>query len=74
MQVSPKELKDNRVPLHWRDYCAHLVIPLNKCRYDNYYKTWACQDEKHAYEKCQYDDLQRRMAALKELKAQQNNA
>ncbi|KAI9293999.1 hypothetical protein K502DRAFT_325034 [Neoconidiobolus thromboides FSU 785] len=68
MKVTQKELKDARIPLMWRDYCSHLLIPLNKCRYDNYYLTWRCQDEKHAYEKCQYDDLQRRIRVKNERK------
>lgn len=43
-----------RIPWAWRDYCAHLLIPLNKCRRLNAYLPWACHHEKHVYEKCQY--------------------
>ena len=31
-----------KLPLAYRDQCAHLLIPLNKCRYDNYYLPWRC--------------------------------
>ena len=31
-----------RVPLAYRDSCAHLLIPLNRCRFDNYFVPWAC--------------------------------
>ena len=30
MKVSQQELMDNQVPLHVRDNCASIVIPLNK--------------------------------------------
>lgn len=32
MQVTAAEMKAARIPLDWRDHCAHLLIPLNKCR------------------------------------------
>jgi hypothetical protein len=46
----------NQVPIAWRDYCAHLLIPLNRCRVDNLYMPWTCQEQKHAYEKCEYQE------------------
>ncbi|BGP39088.1 hypothetical protein JCM10450v2_003040 [Rhodotorula kratochvilovae] len=53
-----------RVPLGWRDACGKLLIPLNVCRHENLYATWKCDDERHVYEKCQYDDYLSRMKAL----------
>ncbi|GJN89760.1 hypothetical protein Rhopal_002749-T1 [Rhodotorula paludigena] len=61
-----------RVPLGWRDACgkrAHLapsrlLVPLNVCRHENLYATWKCDDERHIYEKCQYDDYINRMKLL----------
>ncbi|GAA98271.1 hypothetical protein E5Q_04954 [Mixia osmundae IAM 14324] len=35
-----------RLPLGWRDNCAGLLIPLNKCRHENFYLPWKCTDEK----------------------------
>jgi NADH dehydrogenase (ubiquinone) 1 beta subcomplex subunit 7 len=32
MKVTQQELNDARIPLAYRDFCAHLLIPLNKCR------------------------------------------
>lgn len=29
-----KEMSEANVPLHLRDYCAHLYIPLIKCMYN----------------------------------------
>ena len=37
-----EEMSANKVPLPYRDSCAHLLIPLNNCRYDNYYLPWRC--------------------------------
>ena len=36
MKVSWDTMKENHVPLHLRDYCAHVVIPLN--RYGKYFR------------------------------------
>lgn len=32
-----------RLPLAYRDSCAHLLIPLNRCRFDEYYLPWKCE-------------------------------
>lgn len=32
-----------RLPLPYRDSCAHLLIPLNRCRYEEYYLPWKCE-------------------------------
>ncbi|KAI5480365.1 hypothetical protein MNV49_000940 [Pseudohyphozyma bogoriensis] len=59
-----KAAKDARLPLGWRDACGSLLIPLNVCRHETSYATWKCDNERHAYEKCQYDDYISRMKAL----------
>eukprot|EP00320_Phaeocystis_rex_P001206 CAMPEP_0119072972 /NCGR_PEP_ID=MMETSP1178-20130426/61275_1 /TAXON_ID=33656 /ORGANISM="unid sp, Strain CCMP2000" /LENGTH=114 /DNA_ID=CAMNT_0007055029 /DNA_START=45 /DNA_END=389 /DNA_ORIENTATION=- len=64
MKVTREEMKAARIPLEWRDYCAHILIPLNKCRIDHYWLPWTCMDLKHAYEKCQFDEYQRRVSIL----------
>ena len=43
-----------KVPWAWRDYCAHLLIPLNQCRQATMYSPLKCTDLRHEYEKCQY--------------------
>jgi hypothetical protein len=35
-------MSDNKLPLAYRDSCAHLAIPLNKCRFENFYLPWRC--------------------------------
>jgi hypothetical protein len=37
-----KEMSDAKLPLQYRDSCANLLIPLNKCRVQNYYMPWTC--------------------------------
>lgn len=41
--ASRKEMSDAKLPLAYRDSCAHLLIPLNKCRPANWYLPWKCQ-------------------------------
>ncbi|KAJ8605360.1 hypothetical protein CTAYLR_002349 [Chrysophaeum taylorii] len=53
-QATPEEMAEAKIPIALRDACAHLLIPLNKCRRKNYYVPWECSHERHEYEKCQY--------------------
>ncbi|KAI0773641.1 NADH-ubiquinone oxidoreductase B18 subunit-domain-containing protein [Fomes fomentarius] len=66
--ASQTELKAAKVPLGWRDQCSSLLIPLNVCRRDKLYLPWECENERHAYEKCQYEDYMRRMKELSKRK------
>mmetsp|Transcript_19706 Transcript_19706/g.48446 ORF Transcript_19706/g.48446 Transcript_19706/m.48446 type:complete len:106 (-) Transcript_19706:381-698(-) len=60
--VSKEEMHDAKVPLDYRDYCAHLLIPLNRCRENEMYLPWKCETLRNAYEKCQHNDYMRRRA------------
>ncbi|KAK4057871.1 hypothetical protein OIO90_001090 [Microbotryomycetes sp. JL221] len=51
-----------------------LLIPLNVCRHENLYATWKCDDFRHAYEKCEYDDYLSRMKALEKQDRQRREA
>jgi NADH dehydrogenase (ubiquinone) 1 beta subcomplex subunit 7 len=86
-------MSDARVPLAYRDSCAHLLIPLNKCRHEEWFLPWKCvvsqppfksptvheldpdimrdceQDERHSYEKCQYEEFKLRVKKMDEMKA-----
>ncbi|KAI0786540.1 B18 subunit of NADH:ubiquinone oxidoreductase [Abortiporus biennis] len=62
--ASQTELKQARTPLAWRDRCSALLIPLNVCRKETLYMPWECENERHTFEKCQYDDYMRRMKQL----------
>jgi len=81
-----------KLPLQYRDSCAHLLIPLNKCRVESYYLPWKCevrlpnplsydpaelthvQNERHSYEKCQYEEFKLRVKKMEELKAEKDGA
>lgn len=41
--ASRQAMADARLPLQYRDSCAHLLITLNKCRHDEYYLPWKCE-------------------------------
>ncbi|KAL0591265.1 hypothetical protein ABG067_001296 [Albugo candida] len=60
-----QEMVDARVPLHFRDLCAGILIPLNDCRRETLYAPWKCVDLRHAYEKCQYEEWKKRVEILK---------
>ncbi|KAI9162954.1 NADH dehydrogenase [ubiquinone] 1 beta subcomplex subunit 7 [Paramyrothecium foliicola] len=73
-QATREEMRDARLPLPYRDSCAHLLIPLNKCRRDTWYAPWKCVDERHSYEKCQYDEFKKRVAKMDELREAKGGA
>ncbi len=59
-----EEMARAKLDLGYRDYCAHLLIPLNACRRASLYAPWKCGHERHEYEKCQYLEYKRRVAKL----------
>lgn len=67
-QLSHEEMKKNNIPIPFRDRCATLLVPLNKCRKEGWYMPWNCVEEREAYEHCQYADFQRRVKELEEFK------
>merc|ERR1712221_11354 len=56
MKVTSKEMADAKIPLHLRDYCAHLLIPMMKCQLDNSFLPWKCKHEEHLWQECQMED------------------
>jgi len=59
--ASEAELMRHQVPMGFRDYCSHVLIPLNNCRRANLYAGWKCGTQRHAYETCQWEDYLWRM-------------
>ncbi|CAI9768465.1 unnamed protein product [Fraxinus pennsylvanica] len=51
MIATQEEMVEAKVPIPYRDQCAHLLIPLNKCRQAEFYLPWKCEAERHTYEK-----------------------
>ncbi|KAI3734183.1 hypothetical protein L6452_13647 [Arctium lappa] len=68
MIATQQELVEAKVPLAYRDQCAHLLIPLNKCRQSELYLPWKCENERHSYEKCEYELVMERMIQMQKLK------
>jgi NADH dehydrogenase (ubiquinone) 1 beta subcomplex subunit 7 len=58
-----------RLPIQYRDSCAGLLIPLNKCRHEQSFLPWKCETERHSYEKCQYEEFKKRVAKMDEIRA-----
>lgn len=36
-------MSEAKLPLAYRDSCANLLIPLNRCRFETYYLPWKCE-------------------------------
>ncbi|KAJ2964166.1 hypothetical protein NQ176_g10815 [Zarea fungicola] len=73
-QATREEMSEARLPHAYRDSCAHLLIPLNKCRKSTWYAPWKCEDERHSYEKCQYVEFKKRVAKMDELRESKGGA
>ncbi|KAF1983235.1 hypothetical protein K402DRAFT_361680 [Aulographum hederae CBS 113979] len=69
-----EEMAAAGLPLAYRDSCANLLIPLNRCRFETYYLPWKCETERHSYEKCQYEEFKKRVAKMDELRAAKDGA
>ncbi|KAK4121242.1 hypothetical protein N657DRAFT_635835 [Parathielavia appendiculata] len=47
-RATREEMRDAKVPMQYRDSCAHLLIPLNRCRFETYYMPWKCEQSNPA--------------------------
>jgi hypothetical protein len=71
--AEPKEeqdlesLKAAKIPLAFRDTCAHLLVPLNKCRRETFFNPNKCEHERHTYEECGYYAYLQRVEAKKQM-------
>ena len=57
MKVNPEILKREKINIYNRDFCAHFLVPLNRCRRSQPMHVsfpWTCHEELHAYERCQH--------------------
>ncbi|KAL2906964.1 NADH dehydrogenase [ubiquinone] 1 beta subcomplex subunit 7 [Bienertia sinuspersici] len=73
MIATQEEMVENKVPIPYRDQCAHLLIPLNKCRQAEFYLPWKCENERHSYEKCEYELVMERMLLMQKMRQEQKN-
>ncbi|PKI84134.1 hypothetical protein MVES_002002 [Malassezia vespertilionis] len=68
--ASLEESQAARLPVGYRDSCSALLIPLNKCRRSTLYAPWKCEEERHTYERCQYQDFLQRQKKLRQMVAE----
>ncbi|GMY18069.1 NADH dehydrogenase [ubiquinone] 1 beta subcomplex subunit 7 [Fagus crenata] len=71
MIATQAEMVEAKVPIPYRDQCAHLLIPLNKCRQAELYLPWKCETERHSYEKCEYELVMERMLKMQKIREQE---
>ncbi|KAF5442882.1 hypothetical protein F2P56_035494, partial [Juglans regia] len=71
MIATQAEMVEAKVPLPYRDQCAHLLIPLNKCRQSELYLPWKCETERHSYEKCEYELVMERMLKMQKIREEE---
>lgn len=71
MIATQEEMCAAKIPLGSRDQCAHLLIPLNKCRQAEFFLPWKCEDERHVYEKCEYELVMERILAMKKIREEE---
>ncbi|XP_065521044.1 NADH dehydrogenase [ubiquinone] 1 beta subcomplex subunit 7 isoform X2 [Lathamus discolor] len=61
MVASPEVLAAARLPLEQRDFCAHHLVKLLRCKRDAFPEPWRCRDLQHHWEACQHRDYVMRM-------------
>ncbi|KAJ9708697.1 hypothetical protein PVL29_000625 [Vitis rotundifolia] len=71
MIATQEEMVEAKVPMGYRDQCAHLLIPLNKCRHAEFYLPWKCEAERHVYEKCEYELVMERMLKMQKIREEE---
>jgi len=56
MNMTSEEMHEANMPIRLRSWCAHHVMPLHKCRLENYWLPYKCEHEREMFEKCRYKD------------------
>ncbi|XP_014209481.1 NADH dehydrogenase [ubiquinone] 1 beta subcomplex subunit 7 [Copidosoma floridanum] len=61
MIATEQELRAAKIPKEKWDYCAHLLLEVERCRADNFPFVWNCKPQAHDVSNCYYDDYVLRM-------------
>ncbi|KAM7140926.1 NADH dehydrogenase [ubiquinone] 1 beta subcomplex subunit 7 [Molossus nigricans] len=61
MVATQQEMNDAQLVVQQRDYCAHHLIRLLKCKRDSFPNFLACKHERHDWEYCEHLDYVMRM-------------
>ncbi|XP_043596557.1 NADH dehydrogenase [ubiquinone] 1 beta subcomplex subunit 7 [Bombus pyrosoma] len=56
MPVSEEDLIAAKVPVEYRDYCAHIFLEYKRCFIKKFPFVILCAEEAHKYKECEYDD------------------
>lgn len=54
MVATQQEMNDAQLVLQQRDYCAHYLIKLLKCKRDSFPNFLACKHEQHDWDYCEH--------------------
>lgn len=54
MVATQQEMNDAQLTLQQRDYCAHYLIRLLKCKRDSFPNFVACKHEQHDWDYCEH--------------------
>lgn len=61
MVATQQEMNNAQLTLQQRDYCAHYLIRLLKCKRDSFPNFLACKHERHDWDYCEHMDYVKRM-------------
>uniref|UniRef100_A0A3P9MJD8 NADH dehydrogenase [ubiquinone] 1 beta subcomplex subunit 7 n=1 Tax=Oryzias latipes TaxID=8090 RepID=A0A3P9MJD8_ORYLA len=61
MVATQEHMNLAHLPLEQRDYCAHHLLKLMKCKRDNWPNFLACKHERHDWDYCEHQDYVMRM-------------
>lgn len=56
MVATQEQMNLAMLPLGQRDYCAHHLIKLMKCKRDNWPNFLACKHERHDWDYCEHQE------------------
>lgn len=54
MVATQEQMDAARLPLEQRDYCAHHLLRLMKCRRDYFPNLLACRAQRHDWDYCEH--------------------
>lgn len=56
MIATQEQMNLAQVPLEQRDYCAHYLLKLMKCKRDNWPNFLGCKHERHDWDYCEHQE------------------
>ncbi|MBN3272524.1 NDUB7 dehydrogenase, partial [Polyodon spathula] len=56
MVATQEQMNQAQLPIEQRDYCAHHLLKLMKCKRDNWPNFLACKHERHDWDYCEHQE------------------